>query len=93
MPQSTLVAFPARTELVDSKSGVPTNSAAQWLTRARQLINGLLGPTGVGNGSVSPIQAHALGTGVGPLNPSIVDHWVQEIDPTTGLVGWRPIFR
>lgn len=90
MQNTNLVGFPARTQIVDSKSGVPTSALSQWMTRLQQLINSLTGPTAMGNGAVANVQANAKGTGTGPTSLTVVQ-WREEI--INGVTYYRPLFQ
>lgn len=45
--------------------------------------------TGIGNGAVGSLQAHALGSGSGPASP-VVNKWVRAVHGNTQ--GWIPFF-
>ena len=91
MPQAQLSGF-RNDNVMSAQDGRPADAFSRWLTRITQLVNGLLGPTGIGNGANGNMQAPSIGTGSGPTNPNLVHHWVEEVDPSTGAIGWRPIF-
>jgi hypothetical protein len=83
---------PIRTPAVDPnpKADIPTPAIwSRWFNQVQAFVNAFSGSNGVGNGANGNIQAPAVGTGSGPLNPSLVVAWAPV--SSNGTKYWMPL--
>jgi hypothetical protein len=89
MSSGPITPFPIRTPIMEQDGKSVSAIPARWFNSIQQFLNSLLGTTAIGNGANGNIQAPAIGTGSGPLNPNLIAGFRQIT--INGETWWQPL--